>query len=240
MYFKSHIHWEWIYAGHLPGMHSVTGCDTVSFFKLKGKSTPWKIFIEDQPRFTNALITLGETLEETLSEESLSDLEAYICRLYPHKGRVLERANDIRERQLKPESNLVSDESFPPAQVCLHQHFLRAQYQAFQWCHANEGHLHLPSPTEYGFREANAKLTVNWFNGDMLPPSLHTRVSCGCQTGCKSKNCGCRKAGLLCNENCKCRGCSNCEAHAAEDEDEDDKEDAERSDSDVDSDSSDD
>ena len=82
-----------------------------------------------------------------------------------------------RERQLKPESKLVSNESFPPAQVFLHQHFLRAQYQAFQWCHASQGRLNLPSPSEYGFKEENTKLTVNWFDGDMLPPSLHTRVS---------------------------------------------------------------
>jgi hypothetical protein len=75
----------------LPGMHAVPGCYTVSFFKLKGKSTPWKFFKENQARFTNVLITLGKTLEEILSEDSLSDLEAYICRFYPHKGRVLER-----------------------------------------------------------------------------------------------------------------------------------------------------
>ena len=118
----------------LPGLHVVTGCDTVSYFKLKGKAMPWKIFMENRPRFTNALIALGETLlvADSLSEDFLSDLEAFICRFCPHKGRVLEKVNDVRELNLKHESNLVSDESFPPAQVCLHQHFLRTQYQAFQ------------------------------------------------------------------------------------------------------------
>ena len=219
----------------LPGMHAVPGCDTVSFFKLKGKSTPWKFFKENQARFTNVLITLRKTLEEILSEDSLSDLEAYICQFYPHKGRVLERANDARERQLKPESKLVSDESFPPQRVCLHQRFLRAQYQAFQWCHASQGHLNLPSPTEFGFEEVDSKLKVNWFDGDMLPPSLHTRVSCGCQTGSlQVAKMWLSKSGttLQCNENCKCQGCSNCGDHATEDGEDDDEEDAGKSGSD--------
>jgi len=184
----------------LPGMHAVPGCDTVSFFNMKGKSTTWKFFKENQVRFTNVLITLRKTLEEILSEDSLSDLEAYICQFYPHKGRVLERANDARESQLKPESKLVSDESFPPQRVCLHQRFLRAQYQAFQWCHASQGHLNLPSPTEFGFEEVDSKLKVNWFDGDMLPrPCIPEFPVVVRLDHCKSRRCGCRKAGLLCN-----------------------------------------
>ena len=98
------------------------------------------------------------------------------------------------------------------------------------------GIFDLSSPTEFGFKEVDSKLKVNWFDGDMLPPSLHTRVSCGCLTGCNSRRCGCRKAGLLCNENCKCQGCSNYGDHPTEDEDE--EEDGGKSDSDGDSDSS--
>jgi hypothetical protein len=44
----------------LPGMHALTGCDTVSFFKTKGKTLAWKIFLENHPRFTDAFKALGE------------------------------------------------------------------------------------------------------------------------------------------------------------------------------------
>ena len=210
----------------LPGMHAVTGCDTVSYFKSKGKSMPWRIFIENQPRFTDAFIALSQPpLDESLSEVCLSGLEAFISRLYPYKSRIFENVTDIRECQLDPTNSLVSDEKFPPAQDCLKQHFLRARYQAFQWDHACNGYFCLPSPIGYGFEEVNSKLKVKWFTGDMLPLALHTRVSCGCKTGCKTDRCGCKKAGLSCSELCKCgESCENCAGHVTEIENEDEGE----------------
>ena len=71
----------------------------------------------------------------------------------------------------------------------------------------------------------------------MLPLELHTKVSCSCKAGCKSKICSCRKLGLLCNENSKCGpGCMNCPSHAIETEDVSDEENFDKSDSNGDSD----
>ena len=219
----------------LPGMHALTGCDTVSFFKTKGKTLAWKIFLENHPRFTDAFKALGETVTESLSEVSLLSLEAFICRLYQSKTPLLENVTDVREKLFVTSTTLTTDEKLPPAQVCLKQHLLRAQYQTFQWCNCRSGIFDLPSPTEFGFKEVDSKLKVNWFDGDMLPPSLHTRVSCGCQTGSlRVAKMWLSKSGttLQCNENCKCQGCSNCGDHATEDGEDDDEEDAGKSGSD--------
>ena len=47
--------------------------------------------MENRPRFINAVIALAEILADILSEDFLSDLEAFICRFYPHKGHELEK-----------------------------------------------------------------------------------------------------------------------------------------------------
>jgi len=134
---------------------------------------------------------------ESLSEVSLLSLEAFICRLYQSKTPLLENVTDVREKLFVTSTTLTTDEKLPPAQVCLQQHILRAQYQTFQWCNCRSGIFDLPSPTEFGFKEVDSKLKVNWFDGDMLPQALHTRVHCGCQSGCKTKICGCRKSGTI-------------------------------------------
>ena len=34
-------------------------------------------------------------------------------------------------------------------------------------------------------------------------------VYCGCERGCSTKRCGCKKAGNVCSESCSYRNCQN-------------------------------
>lgn len=60
----------------LPAFHSVTGCDTVSFFSGHSKKTEWDIFVEHN----SLLKDLG--IFPTPSEQVTKDAERFITHIY--------------------------------------------------------------------------------------------------------------------------------------------------------------
>lgn len=61
----------------------------------------------------------------------------------------------------------------------------------------------------------------NLTDDDLIPETLLKTICCGCETGCESKRCSCRKHGLKCTNLCtNCHGsdqCSNIEVFVSDD-----------------------
>ncbi len=69
-------------AAALPGFHALSGADITGKFGGKGKITCWKVFeqLDNDDDIVDALTQLGAT--ETISESTISALEACVCKLY--------------------------------------------------------------------------------------------------------------------------------------------------------------
>ncbi len=61
------------------GMHSFTGCDSVSAFMGRGKAEPLKLLIKNE-RYIKLFATLGETW--SVSSDLFSNVQEFVCRIY--------------------------------------------------------------------------------------------------------------------------------------------------------------
>lgn len=108
---------------NLPGFHAISGCDTVSQFCGIGKTTAWKTFTSYGP----LLDGLGRG---TLTEQTLTDVEKFICRLYSNNENDT-KINNVRFKMFLKGSK--DPERLPPTRSSLKLHIQRAHYQCKVW-----------------------------------------------------------------------------------------------------------
>ena len=116
------------------GFHSFTGCDTVSRFSgIKGKITCWKSVKKADKTSVQGFIDLGQA--DIPSEATISALERYICQLYL-PGTSNEDPGGCCSRKIKQSVKSSPPPPTPPplTKAALHQHILRANYQARIYC----------------------------------------------------------------------------------------------------------
>lgn len=106
-------------------------------------------------------------------------------------------------------------ENLPPTEEAAKQHCYRA-YFYLQFCLGNKLRA-----TEWGWKSQNNVLVPNLTDADLIPEKLLKTISCGCETTCDKRNCGCRKHGLKCTNLCSncpdSEHCSNLEEKIYED-----------------------
>ena len=66
----------------LPGLHTLTGCDSTSAFHGKGKSQAFALALKD-PAYLNALKALGEDITVSTSVERM--LETFVIIVWNEK-----------------------------------------------------------------------------------------------------------------------------------------------------------
>lgn len=197
----------------LPIFHAFTGCDTVSFFCGKGKSTSWNVW-RIFPEVTDAFLSLAEGPSK-FDESLLPLLERFVVLMYD-KGSEILTVNQARLYLFSRCNRLL--QNIPPTQAALRQHILRAAYQG--------GHIRgrclvtnppIPSPSLWGWTKSRTptSLTLDGDQPKSWLPAWTTlpEASTSCQTlircGCKSAVClRCKyaKAHLPCTALCKCGG----------------------------------
>ena len=106
-------------------------------------------------------------------------------------------------------SGKYSDDSLPPDSDSLRQHIKRANFQALAWNRCLLARLQLPSAAGNGWKLKDGQLEIVWTTRPSAPESLLEYVNCKCQSGCKTKRCGCLKSGLQCTDLCRCKDCHN-------------------------------
>ena len=176
--------------------HALTGSDSTSTFKFKGKPSCSNIrtkctlfpFIQKFAKITDAPYCVSPSLRET----------NYVCKLY--RGEVNHLRMDIFSHKTRDVDRL------PPTSDALHsQHLKRSVFQASIWVTAKEALMPHHNPTDYGWKEDNCRLIPVCTKLSEAKEVFHIDNLCFCNKPCSSLQCKCTKANLKCNLLCKCK-----------------------------------
>ena len=177
----------------LIGIHSITGCDTISAFSGKEK---WKAvqLLQRNEKYVRAMASIGE--EWAVSEATFKDTEALVCQLY---GRKCQSVDVLRYEIHCARGGKVEPEALPPCESSLRLHVARANYQAAIWRKAIVPLPVIPSPHGHGWEVDNTSNVVKF---------VLELLSCTCKRACTIENCCCMKAGLKFTDMCSIQ-CEN-------------------------------
>ena len=191
----------------LLGLHSFTGCDTVSAFSGRGKLAALKL-IMTHDHFRDVFTKLGQ--EWQLTDEILKVLEEFTCRLYVIHSEICD-VNEMRYELFRVKDGHVESEHLPPCQDCLYLHAARSNYQAAIWHRALQADPNTPSPLECkGWSlDDDGELRINWMTGAPAPETVLEFLSCKCKKSCKLPSCQCMVNGLPCTQACILQECEN-------------------------------
>ncbi len=107
----------------LPMFHSLTGCDTVSFFAGHGKKSCWDVW-KVYPQLTDALIRLAHAPEK-MSADEFDTIQRFVVLLY---SRTSDQSNvNCARKQLFSQGSMAI-ENIPPTEAALQEHCKRAIY----------------------------------------------------------------------------------------------------------------
>ena len=220
----------------------VSGCDFISFFRGFSKKTFWEMF-RCKASFIAGAQSCGELWET--GDSGLLSFFRLIGSLYFSKHRpaflptfdtseaflksfsVLSNSMDqhvaflagIRE---KIWDRVISEVDFLPSTDALKLHWKRSEWVRLLWRQASEQYVFWPDPLIFGWEMSDSQLNVTWDSAGNFK-KVQARVEwftkgCGCQTGCLTKRCKCRKyqdpntgetVGRLCGPGCSCCNCKN-------------------------------
>lgn len=180
---------------NLPGLHAISGCDTVSQLCGIGKSTAWKTFV----KHCHLLDGLGRG---TLNETTLENVESFICRLYSSNESDT-NVNDVRFKMFLKGSK--EPEKLPPTQSSLKLHIKRAHHQCTIWYSSLTAILDICSPIENGWNKdsVTGNILPQLMNDEPFPDVYLKLTQCQCKN-CESHRCGCRLRELRCTAGCSC------------------------------------
>lgn len=199
----------------LIGLHSFTGCDTVSAFANQGKVKGLKLTQQNE-KYQEAFSELGANW--LLSETLAKDLERFTCELYA-KGTKVDSVNELRYQIFSVKK--ADSSQLPPCFDSLKQHMLRAHYQAALWRRSLDQKPEIPNPTEgFGWTwSEDGSIAIKWMTGSPAPQAVLNLLSCQCSKSCTTPACTCVSNNLKCTAACKLKDCDN-SAVVFQDEDE--------------------
>ena len=190
-------------ASALPMFHSITGCDTVSFFGGRGKKTAWDVW-NVFPELTPVLEALAASPED-INEECMAIIEMFVVLLYDRTSS-LKSVNEVRQELFSKKSR--SLDSIPPTRAALLQHAKRAVFQGgYIWSQTLVKNPVLPSPADWGWQRDGSSWVPYWTTLPQAKDTCYELIRCGCKTACRGR-CKCMKANLTCTGLCNCGG--NC------------------------------
>ena len=190
-------------ASALPMFHSITGCDTVSFFGGRGKKTAWDVW-NVFPELTPVLEALAASPED-INEECMAIIEMFVVLLYDRTSS-LKSVNEVRQELFSKKSR--SLDSIPPTRAALLQHAKRAVFQGgYIWSQTLVKNPVLPSPADWGWQRDGSSWVPYWTTLPQAKDMCYELIRCGCKTACRGR-CKCMKANLTCTGLCNCGG--NC------------------------------
>lgn len=188
----------------LPVFHALTGCDTTSFFKGKGKKSSWQAW-QAYEEVTEIFEYIASHPFKHLDENSneFTKIERLIVVLYDRTSH-LASINVAREELFCRKNRSV--ERIPPTQNALLQHVKRAIYQAGIWTTSTLEQQVVPSPHEFGWSKESKSWIPVWITIPEVSKACSQLIKCSCKGDCS--NCKCGKANLVCSPLCNCK-CSS-------------------------------
>ena len=158
----------------LPGLHALTGCDTVSAFSGKGKMTALKL-TKRHARFIELFQLVGSDWD--VPDELFSRLQEFTCFMYSSNPGTKD-VNDLRYRLFCAKKGGLDSNQLPPCVDTLRKHCERANYQAAIWRRSLQSHPQIPSPAGHGWSLEEDRLVVNWMSGEPAPVAVLELLSC--------------------------------------------------------------
>ena len=188
----------------LLGLHSFTGCDTVSSFAGRGKVSALGLLNHEKHMTT--LQSLGQSWN--LSNESLQLLETLTCSLYSPKTAV-NSVNELRFNIFCAKKGEAESWQLPPCASSLLNHCKRANYQCAIWKRSLSRNPDIPSPVGHGWRVDDGQLVIDWGDASPAPEAVMELIACNCPRKCLKESCTCLQNGMSCTYLCKLPTCSN-------------------------------
>ena len=188
----------------LPVFHSITGCDTVSFFSGRGKTSAWDVW-NVFPQITDTFAMLAAVPDE-IPEEAMGVIERFVVLLYSRASSQM-TVNKARQDLFSKGKRTI--ENIPPSQAALLQHTKRAVFQAGHiWANALVPKPTLPSPSDWRWEKDGKGWKPVWTLLRQAQQMCYELIHCGCKKGC-TRRCKCVKASLACTALCDCGGACN-------------------------------
>ena len=189
----------------LIGLHSFTGCDSISAFGGKGKVSALKL-VAKGGRFQKAMANLG--INWDLSEELFLLIQEFTCRMYAARSSITE-VNEMRYQLFRAKQGNIESGQLPPCEDTLFLHAKRANYQACVWRRCLETEPEVPSAEGHGWIIDDGQLVVQWMQGPPAPDVVMELMACKCSKQCKAPGCQCIANGLKCSPACRNQWCDN-------------------------------
>jgi len=187
----------------LPMFHALTGCDTTSAFRGKGKKSAWQAW-QAYEEVTGTFGFLATRPFEHLDSDSehFQRIERLIVVLYS-KTCHLTSVNGAREELFCRKNRKMN--MIPPTQDALQQHVKRAVYQAGIWTTSTQVKQVIPSPEDFGWsKDPLSQLWVPvWITIPEISKACSELIKCSCKGDCTACKCG--KANLVYSPLCNCK-----------------------------------
>ena len=189
------------------GLHTYTGCDSVSSFSGRSKLAALKL-LEDNVNFQETFKQLGQSW--ALLSELLRNLEIFTCCLYSAKTDMSD-VNEMRYKLFRIKNGNIESSQLPPCKDCLKMYTVRANYQAAIWQRSLTSNTTIQKPLDSSgwILDDEGQLTVNWMTGSTAPDAVLGFLCCNCTKNCQLPSCQCKVNGLKCSEACKPQTCGN-------------------------------
>ncbi|CAM1304786.1 Uncharacterised protein at_DN0466 [Pycnogonum litorale] len=148
--------------------------------------------------------------DTTLSEDTISACEAFVCNLYTKNEKAGSKANDVRYWLFCQKGQ--KNEGLPPTSDSLRQHIKRANFQSIVWRKALDARQNLPKPEDYGWSISDGVLQAVLMTREPAPRELTELTTCRCKkSSCRLMGCSCRTQNLACTEACACMANEDCQ-----------------------------
>ena len=185
----------------LPVFHALTGCDTTSAFKGKGKKSAWQAW-KTYTDITETFVFLASNLFEILLDESIHfrRIQRFTIVLYD-KTSCLNFVDEAR-KDLFCHKNLVMDK-IPPTKNALLHHSKCAIFQAGIWTTSTEASPQIPSAHSFAWTKDEEVWVPIWMTIPEVSKACQELIRYCFRGDCR--DCKCGRANLTCSLLCKCK-----------------------------------
>ena len=178
----------------LIGMNAFTGCDTMTAFAGKGKTSSLRLMINNL-EVQDTFIQLGQTCD--ISVELIDKLESVTCLLNAPSATLV---NKLRYDLFCAKKWEIESRQLRPCKDSLVKHAQRANYQAAIWKRCLRQNPETPSPVGRGWKMETEQgvehLSIDWMNGQPAPQAVLDLLTCTFKTRCSLPKCTCLVSGL--------------------------------------------
>ena len=231
-------------------LYIVTGCDYVSYLSGVGKATFLNNFFQHAEFVTGRLavgclshtnisqMKLGfEALVRLIGtvyfKKNLASMVSKLgfetpSQLFNSVDPSLNYEQKHKEwyQSIKRVIRVLSEDQRPPTHTALWRHWMRSCWIKGMWANSTKPDQYdgLSTPESHGWLKTDNVYSIDWEDKEVVHKIQKTLdfldKGCTCKTGCKTKRCGCQKAGRHCGAGCECRGCTNTQLGGVQEMDE--------------------